>query len=229
LILQEPQTAAKPAQADPRAAAIAARDAERAADKALAAQIREQVRSSITRATQGGGAAVVPVPPPTPSPPREFTIRGPNGEMTTIGMPNSNDIIPQQVVDISIAFFLTMALIIIGLPLARAFARRMDRKSGGTAQIPSEVTASSAISVRQWTRLQSKSNASPRASDSRHACCPSRGTRRRTPFLREPIARLDPDLSALRGERHGEGAPLPWFALDADVTPKQSRQASADR
>ena len=141
LILQDPQTAAKPAQADPRAAAIAARDAERAADKALAAQIREQVRSSITRATQGGGAAVVPVPPPTPSPPREFTIRGPNGEMTTIGMPNSNDIIPQQVVDISIAFFLTMALIIIGLPLARAFARRMDRKSGGTAQIPSEVTA----------------------------------------------------------------------------------------
>jgi len=141
LIVQDPQTAAKPAQADPRAAAIAARDAERAADKALAAQIREQVRSSITRATQGGGAAVVPVPPPTPSPPREFTIRGPNGEMTTIGMPNSNDIIPQQVVDISIAFFLTMALIIIGLPLARAFARRMDRKSGGTAQIPSEVTA----------------------------------------------------------------------------------------
>ena len=141
LILQEPQTAAKPAQADPRAAAIAARDAERAADKALAAQIREQVRTSITRATQGGGEAVVPVPPPTPSPPREFTIRGRNGELTTISMPNSNDIIPQQVVDISIAFFLTMALIIIGLPLARAFARRMDRKSGGTAQIPSEVTA----------------------------------------------------------------------------------------
>jgi uncharacterized membrane-anchored protein len=61
--------------------------------------------------------------------------------MTTIGMPNSNDIIPQQAVDISIAFFLTMALIIIGLPLARAFGRRMDRKSGGTAQIPTEVSA----------------------------------------------------------------------------------------
>ena len=62
--------------------------------------------------------------------------------MTTIGMPNSNDIIPQQAVDISIAFFLTVALIIIGLPLARAFARRMDRKSGGgTAQIPTEVSA----------------------------------------------------------------------------------------
>ncbi len=137
LILQEPQTAAKPAQAAPRADAISAQDAERAADKALADQIKAQVRASITRATQGG----VPVSPTPPGPPREFTIRGPRGEMTTIGMPNSNDIIPQQAVDISIAFFLTMALIIIGLPLARAFARRMDRKSGGTAQIPSEVTA----------------------------------------------------------------------------------------
>jgi len=141
LILQEPQTAAKPAQADPRAAAISAQAAERAADKALAAQIREQVRSSIARAAQGGGEAVAPVPPTPPALPREFTIRGPNGQTTTFGMPNSNDIIPQQVVDISIAFFLTMAAIIIGLPLARAFGRRMDRKSGGTAQIPSEVSA----------------------------------------------------------------------------------------
>ena len=141
LILQDPQTAAKPAQADPRAAAISARDAERAADRALADQIRRQVRASISGAAQAQGEAVVPVTPTPPAPLREFRIRGPNGQMTTIGIPNSNDIIPQQVVDISIAFFLTMALIIIGLPLARAFARRMDRKSGGTAQIPSEVTA----------------------------------------------------------------------------------------
>jgi hypothetical protein len=114
LILQDPQTAAKPAQAAPRAAATTAQDAQ---------------------------AADVAVPPTPPGPPREFVITGRNGERTVIGIPNSNDIIPQQAVDISIAFFLTMALIIIGLPLARAFARRMDRKSGGTAQIPSEVTA----------------------------------------------------------------------------------------
>ena len=141
LIVQSPQTAAKPAQADPRAAAISAQAAERAADKALAAQIREQVRSSITRAAQGGGEAVVPVPPTPPAPAHEFVFTGQHGERTVIGIPNSNDIIPQQVVDISIAFFLTMACIIIGLPLARAFGRRMDRKSGGTAHIPSEVTA----------------------------------------------------------------------------------------
>jgi hypothetical protein len=43
-------------------------------------------------------------------------------------------------VDISIAFFVTMALIIIGLPLARAFARRMDRR-GASTQIPNAVSA----------------------------------------------------------------------------------------
>ena len=141
LIVQVPQAKATPAQTTPKAAATAARDAERAADRAFADQIKQQVRTSIAAAVQGKEGAAAPVPPTPPALPHEFTIRGPNGQLTTIGMPNSNDIIPQQVVDISIAFFLTMAVIIIGLPLARAFARRMDRKSGGTAQIPSEVTA----------------------------------------------------------------------------------------
>ena len=48
--------------------------------------------------------------------------------------------IPPQAVDISIAFFLTVAAIIIGLPLARAFARRMDRR-GGTAPISNEIAS----------------------------------------------------------------------------------------
>jgi preprotein translocase subunit SecF len=55
-------------------------------------------------------------------------------------VPPADEIIPPQAVDISIAFFLMIAAIIIGLPIARAFARRMDRKSGGAAQIPREVT-----------------------------------------------------------------------------------------
>jgi hypothetical protein len=143
LIVQDPQAPAttRSAQTAPKAAATTAQDAQRAADRALADQIREQVRTSISAAAQGRAEVAGPVPPTPPAGPREFRIRGPNGEQTVIGIPNSNDIIPQQAVDISIAFFLTVALIIIGLPLARAFARRMDRKSGGTAQIPSEVTA----------------------------------------------------------------------------------------
>jgi len=39
-----------------------------------------------------------------------------------------NDIIPRQVVDISIAFFIMIAVIIIGWPLARAFGRRLERR-----------------------------------------------------------------------------------------------------
>ncbi|MDB4869609.1 MAG: hypothetical protein JWL97_613 [Gemmatimonadales bacterium] len=83
-------------------------------------------------------------PPTPPAAPRTFTIHGSNGQTTVIDVPagfNARNVIPQQVVDISIAFFLTMAFIIVGLPLARAFARRMDRRATGPAQIPGEVTA----------------------------------------------------------------------------------------
>ena len=49
--------------------------------------------------------------------------------------------IPPQAVDISIAFFLMIAAVVIGLPLARAFARRMDRKGAGGPQIPGEISS----------------------------------------------------------------------------------------
>ena len=49
-----------------------------------------------------------------------------------------DNIIPSGAVDISIAFFLSMAFIIVGLPLARAFARRMDRR--GETGSASEIT-----------------------------------------------------------------------------------------
>lgn len=45
---------------------------------------------------------------------------------------NPENVIPPQAVDISVAFFVMMAFVIVGLPLARAFARRMDRR-GETA------------------------------------------------------------------------------------------------
>ncbi|MFI5232435.1 MAG: hypothetical protein ACHQSE_07975 [Gemmatimonadales bacterium] len=41
---------------------------------------------------------------------------------------DANNLIPPQVEDISIAFFVTVAFCVVGYPLARAFARRMDRK-----------------------------------------------------------------------------------------------------
>jgi hypothetical protein len=133
------------------AAATTSREAQRQANKALADQIREQVRASVTAATQARAdaaaaqadaaaaqAAGITAPPTPPDPQRTFVFRGRGGEQT-ITMPPASEIVPPQVVDISIAFFIMMAVIIIGLPLARAFARRMDRKSGAP-QMPSEVS-----------------------------------------------------------------------------------------
>lgn len=141
LIVQGGAVTTQQAQPAPKAAATTSQDAQRVSNKALADQIREQVRTSITAATQAAAEAGAPAAPAPPHEPRTFTIRGPNGEQTIIGMPPASDIIPPQAVDISIAFFLMIAVIIIGLPLARAFARRMDRRSAGPAQIPGEVSA----------------------------------------------------------------------------------------
>ena len=70
-----------------------------------------------------------------------ITIQTPDGRMTIVrpGTP-AGEQIPPQAVDMAYAFFFTVAAIIILLPLARAFARRMDRKSG-PAQVPPEVSA----------------------------------------------------------------------------------------
>jgi hypothetical protein len=110
--------------------------------QSLRDQIRQTVRAQIAGAT--GGAAVQGGAPTPPAAPRPITIHGSNGETTVIDLPpgfSAKNVIPPQAVDISIAFFLTMAFIIVGLPLARAFARRMDRRASGPAQIPGEVTA----------------------------------------------------------------------------------------
>jgi hypothetical protein len=94
----------------------------------LATQIREQVRQQVQQAQQQAeqarqaaeqaaqqaaqhpGEPVVLVPPAPPMPP---------GQM---------DMLPPQVFDIVIFFFITVAVIIIGLPIARALGRRLDRK-----------------------------------------------------------------------------------------------------
>jgi hypothetical protein len=100
-------------------------------------EIRENVRQNLEQAAretrvQSGHpvAPVVAAEPVIPAAPDVYTSVPPSFD----GVPS----IPPQVEDISIAFFFTMAIIIIGLPLARAFARRMDRR-GGQAQIPNEI------------------------------------------------------------------------------------------
>ena len=63
---------------------------------------------------------------------RNITIQAPDGRNITIqdprGYRGNLGMLP-QVAEISIAFFVMCAVIIIGWPLARAFARRMDHRN----------------------------------------------------------------------------------------------------
>ena len=100
-------------------------DAQQAAlDAALAGR-----RASI--AAQGVGSdlqpAIAPVPPVPPVPP---------GGAYTIHPGDFNNDVPPQVVDISIAFFVCSAIMVIGWPLARAFGKRIERKSEVAAVNP---------------------------------------------------------------------------------------------
>jgi hypothetical protein len=92
---------------------------------------------------QGQGATPAVTAPPAPTAPgRVITIQGRNGA-ETITLPSdfsAGDVIPPQAVDISIAFFITIAIIIIGLPIARALSRRMDRRAA-PAQISNELSS----------------------------------------------------------------------------------------
>lgn len=109
---------------------------------AIRNNIRQEITAARARAAADAQAANPNLPVP-PTGPRTITIRGPDGSQTVVGVPSNpfqNDPIPPQAVDISVAFFLTVAAIIIGLPLARAFARRMDRR-GGPTQIPNEIAS----------------------------------------------------------------------------------------
>jgi hypothetical protein len=116
-----------------------------------ARELRDAIRQNMdqrmiqSRAEQATKAALaqVEVAPVAPVPPEpgQFIIRRPDGQtVVSVGPRAFDNAIPPQAVDITIAFFITMAVIIIGLPLARAFARRMDRKTTG-GQVPTEIAS----------------------------------------------------------------------------------------
>lgn len=120
--------------------------------------------------TQGGAAKAPPIPNMDVSPPPAATVRdirnqardiarevraaaqdarqqAQSGQNTPViagstvpAPPSHNDIIPPQAVDISLAFFFTVAACVIGFPIARAFARLIDRKSQIKAMPSSDLT-----------------------------------------------------------------------------------------
>lgn len=102
------------------------------------AELREQIKQTIRDATQAAQQAaadaraqgsghniIVPTPPLPP------------GQTGTV--PPFTPTIPPQVEDISIAFFVMIAVIVVGLPLMRAIARRIDRGTPVAPPIQREV------------------------------------------------------------------------------------------
>jgi hypothetical protein len=105
-----------------------------------AVELREQIRQTIREATNAARQAsadakaqdgsghniVIPVPPVPP-----FST-------TTTSTPYDRDM-PPRVKDVSIAFLVMFAFVIVGLPLVRAIARRIDKGSQAPPAIPREV------------------------------------------------------------------------------------------
>lgn len=104
-------------------------------------QLRNEIRQTIRDATQAAQQAatdaraaqgqghniVVPMPPMPPT-------------TTSTGTSFDRDMdMPPRVKDVSLAFFAMIALIVVGLPLVRAIARRIDKGTQAPPAIPREV------------------------------------------------------------------------------------------
>jgi hypothetical protein len=98
-------------------------------------QIRAQVLQNIQRAEQRAAAAE-----------RSGIHAGAQGDPMIVIPPQAPgpDMIPPQAVDISIAFFIMIAVIVVGFPIARAIARRLDRKP-----VPSPIDAGLAAQLQR--------------------------------------------------------------------------------
>jgi len=104
-------------------------------------QLREQIRETIRAAREAAADARdaqreanqvrvqngVPVPPVPAIPPMPVIP-------VHTGVPG--DMIPPQLVDIAIGFFVMCAMMVIGWPLARAFGRRLERSGPAAAVSP---------------------------------------------------------------------------------------------
>lgn len=110
-----------------------------------ARDIRDEVAREVQQARDRANearAAQAAQGEPAPPEPRVIVTPGPDGHRILLGgsqVPPFREEIPPQAVDMALGFFFTVAVIIIGLPISRAFARRMDRKA--VPQVPTEVSA----------------------------------------------------------------------------------------
>ena len=111
-----------------------------------AREIRTQVQRELQEQARASNQVAAPPTPATPPVPPAVIVTPMDGAQehpVFVGgseFPfNPRNEIPPQAVDMAMGFFFTVVAIIIGLPIARAFARRMDRKAVAP-QVPAEVT-----------------------------------------------------------------------------------------
>ena len=118
---------ARAAQREAQQAQEQAREGARQAQQEME-QAKRQFERAIREATEAaadrgrGAGSEVAVPPPFP-----FPVGGPQ--------------IPEGAVVIAVAFFMMCAVIAVGLPIARAFSRRVDRKHAVAPAADSETRA----------------------------------------------------------------------------------------
>ena len=101
----------------------------------LRAQIKQTIndaREAARAAAQEGARPVIVGGPTPPAPPGTIIIPGGRGYGGDFG---GNDF-PPQVVDISIAFFIMCGVMVIGWPIARAFGKRLERRTEVAAVTP---------------------------------------------------------------------------------------------
>ncbi len=134
---QQPAEPAQPAPpATPQQAQQAAQQAQQNAQQA-AQQAAQAVSDGQSAAADGAGI---------------IRIQGSDGKVISLGPDGMNVTqtgeapplpivtIPKEAMIISIAFFVMIVLVIVGWPIARAIARRMDRASTSPSRAPAEQT-----------------------------------------------------------------------------------------
>jgi hypothetical protein len=111
--------------------------------------------------------------------------------------PNSGRQVPEGVVIISVAFFLMCAVIAIGVPLVRAFARRMDKRNANAPGVDAD-TRNRLERIEQ--AVDSIAVEVERISE---------GQRFTTKVIAEMRALPQPDPAAALAERAGDRAAVP--------------------
>ena len=135
--LQETQAPALPTPPAPRAE-VRSRDE-------LREQIRTSIQEAVRNATRPGELRGLDeqIDAAVDRAIEEATQEGAQGVTVVPSMPpwERNNDVPPEAVTISVAFFVSCAFVAVGLPLARAFARRMDRRGAPAVALPAETSS----------------------------------------------------------------------------------------